>query len=220
MRGGFPTPPLTIRGGGHKGCFSLPRLCDTHALCDAHALWCLLIQSTNTNKGSSCSVTVERDGDSISLKIKKSTGNNVKHRAKSNVKQKSKKQCKAKNSVKHSLHWSLLYHSSYLKCNSKNYMTNQWCFVLRLSFYILHPHISKKVNRQNIMKMNTEFTLSTFEIINIVLHLLTLVIVASLFINTHKGDCRGVVVSQKQNPDGYWVTREAKLSMHESPHEL
>ena len=92
------------------------------------------------------------------------------------------------------------------------------CF--RLSFYILHPHISKKVNRQNIMKMNTEFTFSTFETINIVLHLLTLVIVASLLINTHKGDCRGVVVSQKQNPDGYWVTREAKLSMHESPHEL
>ena len=63
-------------------------------------------------------------------------------------------------------------------------------------------------------------TFSTFEIISIVLHLLTLVIVVSLFINTHKGDCRGVVVTQKQNPDGYWVTRKAKLSMHESPHEL
>jgi len=68
--------------------------------------------------------------------------------------------------------------------------------------------------------MHTEFTVSTFEIINIVLQLLTLLIVASLFINTHKGDCRGVVISQKQNPDGYWVTREAKLSMHESPYEL
>ena len=50
--------------------------------------------------------------------------------------------------------------------------------------------------------MNTEFTVSTFEIINIVLQLLTLLIVASLFINTHKGDCRGEVVSQRQNPDG------------------
>ena len=68
--------------------------------------------------------------------------------------------------------------------------------------------------------MTTEFTFSTFEVIDIILHLLTLVIVASLFINTHKGDCRGVVVSQKQNPDGHWVTREAKLSMHEAPHEL
>jgi hypothetical protein len=47
-----------------------------------------------------------------------------------------------------------------------------------------------------------------------------LVIVGSLFVSTHKGDCRGAVVSKKQNPDGYWVTREAKLSMHESPHEL
>ena len=72
----------------------------------------------------------------------------------------------------------------------------------------------------DITKMSTEFTFSTFEIINIILHLLTLVIVSSLFINTHKGDCRGVVMSQKQNPDGHWVTREAKLSMHEAPHEL
>ena len=68
--------------------------------------------------------------------------------------------------------------------------------------------------------MSTEFSFSTFEIIDIILHLLTLAIVSSLFINTHKGDCRGVVVSQKQNPDGHWVTREAKLSMHEAPHEL
>ena len=50
--------------------------------------------------------------------------------------------------------------------------------------------------------------------------MLTLVIVGSLFVSTHKGDCRGAVVSKKQKPDGYWVTREAKLSMHESPHEL
>ena len=34
--------------------------------------------------------------------------------------------------------------------------------------------------------MTTEFTFSTFEVIDIILHLLTLVIVASLFINFHK----------------------------------
>ena len=82
------------------------------------------------------------------------------------------------------------------------------------------PSYKRKGKYIDITKMSTEFTFSTFEIINIILHLLTLVIVSSLFINTHKGDCRGVVMSQKQNPDGHWVTREAKLSMHEAPHEL
>ena len=33
-------------------------------------------------------------------------------------------------------------------------------------------------------------------------------------------DCRGVVMSTKQNPDGYCVTRQAKLSMHEIPHSV
>ena len=34
------------------------------------------------------------------------------------------------------------------------------------------------------------------------------------------GDCRGAVVSTTQNPDGYCITRQAKLSMHETPHDI
>ena len=67
--------------------------------------------------------------------------------------------------------------------------------------------------------MTSEITLSTFEIVSIAFHLLTLIIVISQFINTHKGDCRGAVVTTTQNPDGYCVTRQAKLSMHEMPHD-
>ena len=67
--------------------------------------------------------------------------------------------------------------------------------------------------------MTSEITFSTFEIISIALQLLTLIVVVSQFINTHKGDCRGAVVTTTQNPDGYLVTRQAKLSMHEMPHD-
>ena len=38
-------------------------------------------------------------------------------------------------------------------------------------------------------------------------------------IKSHHGDCRGAVVSKIQSSDGNCVTREAKLSIHESPHE-
>ena len=68
--------------------------------------------------------------------------------------------------------------------------------------------------------MASEINLSTFEILSIAFHLLTLIIVVSQFINTHKGDCRGAVVTTTQNPDGYCVTRQAKLSMHETPHDM
>ena len=68
--------------------------------------------------------------------------------------------------------------------------------------------------------MSSQITLSTFEIISVILHLVTLIIVTLQYINTHTGDCRGIVVSTKQNPDGYSVTRQAKLSMHEIPHEV
>jgi hypothetical protein len=68
--------------------------------------------------------------------------------------------------------------------------------------------------------MNQPITFSTFEIISIILHMLTLFIVISQFINTHMGDCRGTVVSTTQNPDGYCITRQAKLSMHEASHDL
>ena len=66
--------------------------------------------------------------------------------------------------------------------------------------------------------MSSQVTLSTFEIISVILHLLTLIIVTLQCISMHSGDCRGVVMSTKQNPDGYCVTRQAKLSMHEFPH--
>ena len=68
--------------------------------------------------------------------------------------------------------------------------------------------------------MSSQITFSTFEIISVILHLLTLIIVALQCVNTHTGDCRGIVVSTKQNPDGYSITRQAKLSMHEIPHEV
>ena len=68
--------------------------------------------------------------------------------------------------------------------------------------------------------MASEITFSTFEIVSIAFHLLTLIIVVSQFINTHKGDCRGAVVTTTQNPDGYCVTRQAKLSMREAPHDM
>lgn len=69
--------------------------------------------------------------------------------------------------------------------------------------------------------MDSEVSLKPFEILSIFFHLLTVILVSVQFINTHKGDCRGKLVSTKQNPDGYCVTREAKLSMHEmSPEEL
>ena len=68
--------------------------------------------------------------------------------------------------------------------------------------------------------MSSQITFSTFEIISVILHLLTLIIVTLQCINTHTGDCRGIVLSTKQNPDGYSVTRQAKLSMHEIPHEV
>ena len=68
--------------------------------------------------------------------------------------------------------------------------------------------------------MASEITFSTFEILSIAFHLLTLIIVVSQFINTHKGDCRGAVVTTTQNPDGYCVTRQAKLSMHETHHDM
>ena len=68
--------------------------------------------------------------------------------------------------------------------------------------------------------MTSEITFSTFEILSIAFHLLTLIIVVSQFINTHKGDCRGAVVTTTQNPDGYCVTRQAKLYVHETPHDM
>ena len=90
------------------------------------------------------------------------------------------------------------------------------CIVIRK--YIQGSYkINSGVNNQ---KMSSQITFSTFEIISVILHLLTLIIVTLQCINTHTGDCRGIVLSTKQNPDGYCVTRQAKLSMHEIPHKV
>ena len=68
--------------------------------------------------------------------------------------------------------------------------------------------------------MDSNISFNTFEIASITLHLLIFVFVILSYINTHTGDCRGALVSTSQNPDGYSITRQAKLSIHESPHEI
>ena len=68
------------------------------------------------------------------------------------------------------------------------------------------------------MENTTDFT--TFEVINILLNATSIVILLILFVNVHTGDCRTTCLSKTKSPDGHFVTREAKLSMHESPHEL
>ena len=67
--------------------------------------------------------------------------------------------------------------------------------------------------------MDSNISFNTFEIASVVLHLLTLVFVILSYINTHTGDCRGALVSTSKNADGHCVTRQAKLSIHEIPHE-
>ena len=65
-----------------------------------------------------------------------------------------------------------------------------------------------------------DVTFTSFEILNISINLIILALVSFEIIKSHHGDCRGAVISKIQSPDGQCVTREAKLSMHESPHEL
>lgn len=67
--------------------------------------------------------------------------------------------------------------------------------------------------------MDSEVSLKTFEILSILIDLIILVIVLLQFIKTHCGDCRGMVMSRTKTSDGQLVTRQAKLSMHEKPHE-
>ena len=58
---------------------------------------------------------------------------------------------------------------------------------------------------------------TTFEVINILLNATSLVILLILFVNVHTGDCRTTCLSKTKSPDGHFVTREAKLSMHDVP---
>ena len=66
----------------------------------------------------------------------------------------------------------------------------------------------------------TDVTLSSFEILNITINLTIVALLLFQIIKSHHGDCRGAVISKVQSPDGQCVTREAKLSMHESPHDF
>ena len=65
------------------------------------------------------------------------------------------------------------------------------------------------------MENTPDFT--TFEVINILLNATSIVILLILFVNIHTGDCRTTCLSKTKSPDGHFVTREAKLSMHDVP---
>ena len=67
--------------------------------------------------------------------------------------------------------------------------------------------------------MAPEVTFSTFEILSLILNISIIILIIFQIIKSHHGDCRGAVVSKIQSSDGQCVTREAKLSMHEVPHE-
>ena len=67
--------------------------------------------------------------------------------------------------------------------------------------------------------MSPEVTFSTFEILSLIFNIFITILLIFQIIKSHHGDCRGAVVSKIQSSDGQCVTREAKLSMHEAPHE-
>jgi hypothetical protein len=67
--------------------------------------------------------------------------------------------------------------------------------------------------------MPPEVTLTTFEILSLIFDISITILLIFQIIKSHHGDCRGAVVSKIQSSDGQCVTREAKLSMHETPHE-
>ena len=67
--------------------------------------------------------------------------------------------------------------------------------------------------------MATDVTFSSFEIMSLIFDISIIVLLIFQIIKSHRGDCRGAVVSKIQSSDGNCVTREAKLSIHETPHE-
>ena len=66
--------------------------------------------------------------------------------------------------------------------------------------------------------MSSTVTISTIDIILIVVNIATLLIVILSFFKAHTGDCRGALITKTKTPDGC-ITREAKLSMHEAQHD-
>ena len=73
------------------------------------------------------------------------------------------------------------------------------------------------VNKNFPAKMNSQMTMSTYDIIMISLNIAILLVVILSFFKAHTGDCRGTVVTKTKTPDGC-VTREAKLNMREKGH--
>ena len=67
--------------------------------------------------------------------------------------------------------------------------------------------------------MATDVTFSSFEIMSLIFDISIIVLLIFQIIKSHHGDCRGAVVSKIQSSDGNCVTHEAKLSIHETPHE-
>ena len=67
--------------------------------------------------------------------------------------------------------------------------------------------------------MATDVTFSSFEIMSLIFDISIIVLLIFQIIKSHHGDCRGAVVSKIQSSDGNCVTREAKLTIHETPHE-
>ena len=66
----------------------------------------------------------------------------------------------------------------------------------------------------------TSMSFTTFEIISLVCHLVTIIILLIHFFKTHTGHCRGAIISKTQTGEGQFITREAKLSMHEKAPEI
>ncbi len=67
--------------------------------------------------------------------------------------------------------------------------------------------------------MPPDVTFTSFEIMSLIFDISIIVLLIFQIRKSHHGDCRGAVVSKIQSSDGNFVTREAKLSIHETPHE-
>ena len=65
--------------------------------------------------------------------------------------------------------------------------------------------------------MENTVNFTTFEVINIFLNMVSIALSLILFVNLHTGDCRTACLTRRKTSDGNYVTREAKLSMHENP---
>ena len=85
--------------------------------------------------------------------------------------------------------------------------------------YLFSSYKFSKGNNGIKPKMTSDITFSTFEILSLIFDISITILLIFQIIKSHHGDCRGVVVSKIQSSDGNCVTREAKLSIHESPHE-